>query len=71
MADGWVGGWKGCGEGCLAGGGLVGVFDTQLAIVADGGALGIPKAHCRVSFLDRIPLSLSRSHFTSTTSPAR
>ena len=51
----------GCGAGCLAGGGLVGVFDTQLFIVVDGGALVIAKVRWRVSSLDRRPLSSRRS----------
>ena len=37
-------------------GGCVGVLDTRLESVVDGGVLGIPKARCRVSLLDRIPL---------------
>ena len=52
-------------------GGLVGVFDTQLAMLVDGGAFVIPKARCLVSSLDRIPLSWRRFHFTSAASPAR
>ena len=52
-------------------GGLVGVFDTRLAIVVDGGALVITKAHFHVSSLDRRPLSSRRMQFTSAYSPAR
>ena len=37
------------------------MFDTRLAIVLDGGAFLIPKACCLVSWLDRRPLSWSRS----------
>ena len=70
-ADECVGGWGGCGAGRPTGGGLVGVFDTQFAIVVDGGALGIPKSRCLVSSLDRIPLSWRKSQFTSAASPAR
>ena len=49
MADDFVRGWGGCGAGCTCWGGLVGVFDTQLAMVVDGGLFGIPKARCLVS----------------------
>ena len=56
-ADDCVGGWGGCGTGCPYGGGLVGVFDTQVAIVVDEGAFGIPEARCLVSLLYRRPLS--------------
>ena len=70
-ADDCVGGWGGFWAGHPAGGGLVGVFNTLLAIVLDGGALGIPKAYCLVSSLDRRPLSLRRLQFTSAASPAR
>ena len=59
------------GQGVHLGGGLVGVLDTRLAIVVDGGALGIPKARCSVYYLDRRPLSLRMSQFTSTASPTR
>ena len=44
---------------------------TQLAAVVDGGALGIPQACCRVSSLDRIPLSSNRLQFISVASPAK
>ena len=71
MADDCVGVWRGCGAGRPSGGGLVGVLDTRLAIVVDGGALGIPKARCSVYYLDRRPLSLRMSQFTSTASPTR
>ena len=37
------------------------MFDTRLASVVYGGADGIPKSHCRVSFLDKRPLSLRMS----------
>ena len=50
-------------------GGCVGVLDTRLEAVVDGGALRIPKACCRVYFLYKIPMSSSRSYFTSTASP--
>ena len=32
------------------------MLDTRFAAAVGGGALGIPKARCRVSLLDRIPL---------------
>ena len=51
--------------------GLVGVFDTILAIVVDGGALGIATARCRFSLLDRRLLSSRRSQLTSTESPTK
>ena len=54
------------GQGVLPG---VGVFDTRLSTVLDGGALGIPKARFRVSLIDRRPLSLRRSQFISMASP--
>ena len=47
------------------------MFDTLLATVIDSEALGITKAHCRVSSMDRILLSSRRSQFTSAASPAR
>ena len=47
------------------------MFDTGLAKVVDCGALGIPKACFWVSFLDRRPLSLRRSQFTSEEYPSR
>ena len=47
------------------------MFDTQLAVVVYGGMLGIPRARCLVSLLERRPLSWSRSKFTSVVSPAR
>ena len=70
-ADDCVGGWGGCGAGHPSGGGLVGVFDTLLYIVLDGGAIRILKAHCRVSFLEKRPLSCTRLQFTSTASVVR
>ena len=70
-ADDCVGGWEGFGAGRPAGGGLVGVFDTQLAIFVDGGAFGITKARCLVSSLYRIPLSWRRFQFTSAASTSR
>ena len=59
------------GRGVLPGEFGFGVFDTRLATVVDGGALGIPNARCRVSSMDRITLSLRRSQFTSVASLAR
>ena len=56
-ADDCVRGWEGCGARCPFWGGLVGVFDTRLAMVVDGGLFEIPKARCLVSSLDRRPLS--------------
>ena len=56
------------GQGVLPG---VSVFDTRLSTVLDGGALGIIKARCQVSFIDRRLLRSRSSQFTSTTSPAR
>ena len=70
-ADVCAGVWVVCGYGRPVGGGCVGVLDTQLAAAVGVGALGIPKAHCRVSLLERIPLMSIRLQFTSATSPAR
>ena len=70
-SDGFVRGWEGCEVGRPSGVGLVGVFYTRLSIVVDGGELGILKACCFVSSLDRRFLSWWRSHFTSVVSPMR
>ena len=69
-ADDCVGGWGVCRAGRQSRKGLVFVFDTRLNIVVDGGALGIPKARCRVYLLYRRPLSWRRLQFTSVASPA-
>ena len=58
------------GRGVLPGEGI-GVLDTRLAKVLDGGALGIPKARFWVSLLDMRPLSSRRLQFTSAASPVR
>ena len=47
------------------------MFDTQLAIVVDGGKFGIPMARCLVSSLDMRPLSWRRSQLTISVSPVR
>ena len=70
-AYGFVGGWVGFRAGRPDDGGLVGVFDTRLSIVVNGGALEIAKARCLVSLLDRRPLSWRILQFTSAAYTAR
>ena len=70
-ADDCGGGWGGCRTGRTTGGGLVGVFNTRLAILVDGGALEIPNVRCLVYSLDRRPLSWRKLQFTSAASPVR
>ena len=53
------------------GAGCVGVLDMWLTAAVGGGTLGIPKACCRVSFLDRIPLRSYSFQFTSAALPVR
>ena len=68
-ADDFVGGWGGCGAGRPSREGLVGVFDTRLAIVVDGGSFGISKACCLFSLIESRMLSWRRLWFTRAASP--
>ena len=47
------------------------MFDTQLGIVLDGGAFGIPEARFLVYLLEILIMSWRRSQLTTTVSPAR
>ena len=47
------------------------MFETRLATVVDSGALGIPKARCRVFSLEKRPLNSRRCQFTSAAYPTK
>ena len=69
--DDYFGGWGGYGAGRPFLGGLLGTFDTRLAMVVGGEMLVIPRARCLVSSLKMIPLSWRRSQLTSGVYPSR